>query len=378
MRLIITLALLCGATPANGGKIEWQSVGIDAAVKDAKQAKKIVMAYFTADWCPYCKQQDEGAFSDDQVVNRSKSFIRVLINCTEAEAYEASRKKYAFKGIPAVIFIDGDGKALESVVGLTNAAGFIKRFDTYAPAAVPASAQEDPAKRILDRVQKELEDSQKRLREDIAKILKAELEKSGVAKTVTPKKSIEAQIDDLTAQMSDAALTGKLKKFLKTKEGLEFVKKTLEQGGLETVQQAVDQYFEKDAKGKLVLRAEFESQVESMLGEPPKDPPKDPPKVPAKKAYLGVSADDFSDDDRATLGLAAGAGLKVFEVKAGSPAEKAGIKTGDVIIQIGSTNVTEKGMSEIIAGYGAGDIAEFTVIRGKEKKTVKVTFSEKK
>jgi thiol-disulfide isomerase/thioredoxin len=376
MRTALTLTVLCGvAFAGGGGKIEWQKGrAIDDAVQEAKKSNKIVMAYFTADWCTYCKAQDEAAFSDDEVVKRSQAFIRVLVDCTAKDDLSAHSKTYGLMGVPAVVFLNGEGKAVDTVVGQLSAAGFLRHFDKLAPAVVPSSAPQDEAsKRILDRITKEIEESQKRLREDIAKIVKSELEKSGVAQTVQPKKSVEAQIAELTPLLSEDGLTGKLKVFLKTKEGAAFVRQTLEQGNLDTVAQAVEQYFEKDAKGKLVLRAEFEAQVESMLA--PKDPPKETPKKPA---YLGISADDFTDDERTTLGLDSGAGLKLFEVKAESPAAKAGLKSGDVIVQIGAKNVTEKSMSEIVATFKAGDAVDFTIFRGKEKKVVKVTFGEKK
>jgi thiol-disulfide isomerase/thioredoxin len=368
----------------DGGKIEWQKAAdVDAAIKEAKKSNTIVMAYWTAGWCGYCKQQNDAAFSDEAIVRRSQSVVRVLIDCTEKATYEAQKKKWGFMGVPAVYFIDGDGKILDKVIGVLSAEGFLKRFDKFVPAvgvAPTAHLQDEAAKRIQDRIQKELDEAAKRLREDIGRIVKSELEKSGVTKTVQPKeqpkKALDVQVKELLPKLSDEGLTGKLKKFLATKEGLDFVKQTLEQGGLDSVEAAIEQYFEKDAKGKLVVRAEFESQLESMLGGgEPKEQPKEQPKKPA---YLGISADDFTDDERADLGLAAGAGVRIFEVRAGSPAEKAGLKPGDVIIQIGGAKVTDKNMSEVVGKHGAGDTAEFTVLRGKDKKTLKVTFAERK
>jgi hypothetical protein len=322
-------------------------------------------------------------------VKRSGAFVRVLIDCTEKSALEEQTKRFGFAGIPAVYFLDGDGKVKDKVIGATSAAGFLKKFETLLPAAnvAPTAAQDDASKRILDRIQKELDDSGKRMRDDIGKIVKSELEKAGVAKTVQPPKAkpVEEQVKELLPKLSDAGLTGRLKKFLATEKGLEFVKATLQQQGIESVSDAIEQYFEKGDKGKLVLRQEFESQVEQMLPEEPKDPPKDPskdppkdPPVAKKPAYLGISPDDFTDDDRKALGLTPPNGIKLFEVKAGSPAEKSGLKTGDVLVQIGKKDVSEQNIGELMKAYKSGDSVDVVVIRGKERKTIKVTFGEKK
>jgi S1-C subfamily serine protease len=67
-----------------------------------------------------------------------------------------------------------------------------------------------------------------------------------------------------------------------------------------------------------------------------------------------------------------------LEIRPGSPAEKAGLTKGDVLEQIGGKEVSEQGLLEVLAGYKPGESAEVMILRGKERKTVRVTFAETK
>ncbi|WP_030664472.1 S1C family serine protease [Streptomyces rimosus] len=70
-----------------------------------------------------------------------------------------------------------------------------------------------------------------------------------------------------------------------------------------------------------------------------------------------------------------GAGVSVESVKQGGPADKAGIKAGDVIVKFDGTDVsTMQDLSEALAGHKPGDQVEVTVDRDGERKTVRVTL----
>ena len=60
------------------------------------------------------------------------------------------------------------------------------------------------------------------------------------------------------------------------------------------------------------------------------------------------------------------AGAYVVDVIPNSPADKAGIKPGDVIIEVGGTPVTEGGFNTLITRYKVGDKVELTILRKGE------------
>lgn len=80
---------------------------------------------------------------------------------------------------------------------------------------------------------------------------------------------------------------------------------------------------------------------------------------------LGISAEDISGQFGAYFGVPGGEGILVREVNSGSPAEKAGMKAGDVITKIDGEKVSSlEGLREKLRAKGeqkSGDTAPSTV-----------------
>jgi hypothetical protein len=85
-------------------------------------------------------------------------------------------------------------------------------------------------------------------------------------------------------------------------------------------------------------------------------------------AYLG-SVPDFTPVDR---------GVKLSGVTAGSPADKAGIRTGDVVLAIGTHDVADlQGMTDALRVYKPGQDVDVRVLRGTETLTLRVTLGSR-
>lgn len=96
--------------------------------------------------------------------------------------------------------------------------------------------------------------------------------------------------------------------------------------------------------------------------------------------YLSIT-DAIQKDNN--LPVANGAWLKPGKtgsmVVKGSPADKAGLKDGDIITAINDEKITENILlSDIIERYNVGDTVKLTVIRGGQTMTVSVTLEERK
>lgn len=72
-------------------------------------------------------------------------------------------------------------------------------------------------------------------------------------------------------------------------------------------------------------------------------------------------------------------GMKVGDVRPGTPAEKAGIKPGDVIIKLGEREIKNiYDYTYALGDFNPGDEVEVIVLRGAEKLSFKVKFDERK
>ena len=96
------------------------------------------------------------------------------------------------------------------------------------------------------------------------------------------------------------------------------------------------------------------------------------------RGWLGVSVQGITEDIAKNLKLETEEGALVSDVFEGDPADKAGIRTGDVIIEVDGTGI--KDTHELIKVVGRIDVGEkikITVLRDGKRKTFRVTVTER-
>ncbi len=105
--------------------------------------------------------------------------------------------------------------------------------------------------------------------------------------------------------------------------------------------------------------------------------------IEIKRAYLGISMGDISTSAfqlmryGIEIDSSITSGVIVFDVTSGGPADKAGIKKGDVIVKIGSVNVSNVAeLRYYLYKNNPNDKVEVSVIRGTTPKTFNVTLGE--
>jgi aminopeptidase N len=73
-----------------------------------------------------------------------------------------------------------------------------------------------------------------------------------------------------------------------------------------------------------------------------------------------------------------GSGVRIASLAVNSPADKAGLKTGDVIIKFGEFKVTNlREYSDALKNYKPGDSVDLVYLRGDEENTTKITLEER-
>jgi putative serine protease PepD len=95
------------------------------------------------------------------------------------------------------------------------------------------------------------------------------------------------------------------------------------------------------------------------------------------RAVLGVEAIDVDSTLARQYNLPIDHGVLIVQVFPGSAAQKAGLKAGDIIVQLdGRTITTKADLSDLLLGKNPGDKVMVQVQRGNQQLTLNVTLSE--
>jgi serine protease Do len=95
----------------------------------------------------------------------------------------------------------------------------------------------------------------------------------------------------------------------------------------------------------------------------------------APVAYLGVSTEDVSAELAALEGLPVDQGAIVRAVEPGTPAARAGVQVGDIIVGIAGEPVeSSQGVLERLLEHNPGDSVSVTVLRGDDTLDLNVTL----
>ena len=93
--------------------------------------------------------------------------------------------------------------------------------------------------------------------------------------------------------------------------------------------------------------------------------------------YLGVYIQDITPELATSFGLKEAKGVLVSDVTPDSPAKKAGVNKGDVILEYDGKQVEEKGqLTKMVGRTAIGKKVKLVVLRDKDQKTLWVTIGE--
>lgn len=93
------------------------------------------------------------------------------------------------------------------------------------------------------------------------------------------------------------------------------------------------------------------------------------------RPYFGMMASSINANYAQQSGLAVSAGVLVNSVESGGAAEKAGLKSGDVIVKVGDKTIASMtDLNAVKKSYKAGDTATVTVNRGGSELELELTF----
>jgi len=97
------------------------------------------------------------------------------------------------------------------------------------------------------------------------------------------------------------------------------------------------------------------------------------------RGWIGVVVDDLTEETAKKLNLKEPRGALVVDVFKGNPAEKAGIKPEDVIIEINGQKIKDRQeLLIIVAAFRVGEKVEMKVIREGKERTFQLIVAERK
>ena len=97
------------------------------------------------------------------------------------------------------------------------------------------------------------------------------------------------------------------------------------------------------------------------------------------RGWMGISVQDVTEDIARGLKLNQRSGALISEVFKGDPADKAGIRPGDVIIEINGKGIKDThALLILISSFHVGDRVRVKILRDGQEKTFDVTVAERK
>ena len=96
-----------------------------------------------------------------------------------------------------------------------------------------------------------------------------------------------------------------------------------------------------------------------------------------KRGWLGVLIQEISEEIAEGLGMKTARGALVSSATEGGPAQKAGVKTGDVIIKFNDTEIKNmKELPKVVASTPVGKSVPLVILRNGKELTLNVTLGE--
>lgn len=280
----------------------------------------------------------------------------------------------------------------------------------FLAAAAPAPAQETKdaiKKRILAKVEEYLKKEEERILKEIEKVIDEELAK-GAPPAEKKAGYLGVRLADLSAEDREQLGLGEGEGVLVAQvvDGLPAQKAGLQEGdvilaidtqkvgSVAVMVEAVKKAGAGTEVKLKVLRGDEDKEIAVKLGEAPAAKPVEPPE-PKKEEPQGAAGREemkkriraFLEKEGATepapgfLGIRvedSKDGVRIAEVRPGSPAEKAGMRAGQSLLKVGDSSVkSEQEMSRVLRRLTAGETVVFTVREDGKERALKATLTPK-
>lgn len=102
--------------------INFQNLSLEDAKKLAKETNKLIFIDVYTSWCGPCKMMAKGPFKEEKVGKIfNEQFINLKIDAEKDADGPFVSRAYSVRAYPTMIFINGEGKLIKTVIGYQNA-----------------------------------------------------------------------------------------------------------------------------------------------------------------------------------------------------------------------------------------------------------------
>jgi thiol:disulfide interchange protein len=109
-------------------EIAWIKEDYKQALAQADSDGKLLMVDVYTEWCGPCKMMDKDTFPQKDVVDKSANFVSLKLDAEKGQGPGVA-KSFQVQGFPTILFIDGKGKLVHSVLGYVDAASMVAEMD---------------------------------------------------------------------------------------------------------------------------------------------------------------------------------------------------------------------------------------------------------
>lgn len=131
--VVVVAAWSCGAGPVAASSPEAVAFGeLRASAATARERRQVLLVYFTAEWCTWCRQMERVTFRDEDVVRQSSAFAWAKV---DVDAQPQISGAFGVRGVPALAVLNADGELLDMQAGYLNPQRLVALLGEYADQA---------------------------------------------------------------------------------------------------------------------------------------------------------------------------------------------------------------------------------------------------
>ena len=120
-------------------EVLWHAGDVDSAFAAARAARKPVLLYWGADWCPPCSRLKATVFRQPEFVQRTRLFVAVDLD-GDLPGAQRLGEEFDVYGYPTVVVLSPDREEITRIATTMETAQYVRALDFALAASRPATA----------------------------------------------------------------------------------------------------------------------------------------------------------------------------------------------------------------------------------------------